>query len=108
MSLPMPPENKYAQTRPLYFRRVWDAREMPPQQEIEGVLVITPTAGQRIVIYGRACVEDPEDFRAGWMLGEWFSRVCPEGELGMARWNEIQNIDAEEFSAAYERGWSEE
>lgn len=118
--LPMPPDNPYANVRPNYFTYVWDMRGEPPERDVidpdgREWHVITPTAGMRLVIYGRLCegkyAEDRADDERlreqGRILGEWFSPLCPQGELGTVDLSICKPISAEEFSAAFVRGWTE-
>jgi hypothetical protein len=41
------------------------------------------------------------------VMGEWFSPVCREGELGTQDLSQCVPISVEEFSAAFLRGWEE-
>lgn len=112
MSLPMPPPNKFAVSGNLFFHYVWDTKDIPEVQEFPNVVVVTPQF-DNLHVYGRSVTStDPEDVKEdlrlgkqGRFLAEWFSVVCPEGELGTMAFYDVEEITAEQFSAAYERGW---
>jgi hypothetical protein len=117
MSLPLPEPSEFA-TYPepgVYFRLVWDTTNIPPLVEQGAWTIITPQVG-RLIIYGREVGSPYEDdqpdleamkARGERVLGEWFSTVCREGELGTQQLSECVPISVEEFSAAFERGWRE-
>jgi hypothetical protein len=116
--LPLPPPSPYATyDEPVsYYQLVWDTRGIPPVYEREGLTVITPQVG-RLVIYGREVGspydDDQPDLeamkrRGERVMGEWFSPVCREGELGTQDLSQCVPISAEEFSAAFLRRWEEE
>jgi hypothetical protein len=76
------------------------------------VSLITLQVG-RVVIYGREVLSPfLEDIdaehrwrRNGRFMGEWFSVVCPDGELGSAAYDDCVAITPEHFSLAFGRGW---
>jgi hypothetical protein len=75
-------------------------------------VLITPQHG-RLTIYGRFAASpyaedrrvELRDLHNGRIHGEWFSTVCPQGELGTQPLSELTVISAEEFSEAYQRNW---
>jgi hypothetical protein len=108
----MPPEHDYAIPSGQFYRYVWDTKGVPYTQEFEDTVIITPQF-DNLVIYGRHVTSPyPEDNRLmernpSRILGEWFSVVCPEGEVGTVPVETCTIISAEEFSAAYARDWQE-
>ena|SRR5215471_11639825 len=113
----MPPERSYGPpvSPQRYFRLVYDTMDVPPEQDFGDHVVLTPTF-DKLHIYGREVgspfPEDIQSFRRlaqlGRLMGEWFSVACPEGEMGSQAIEELTEITAEEFSAAYQRGWEKE
>jgi hypothetical protein len=120
MSLPMPPVREWGPLvePPRFFHYVVDtAGKVPPIQEghIEEVgpaTIFTPQFSN-LQIYGRevgSSYDEDQDglqllARRGRVMGEWFSVECVEGELGSMALEEVEEISAERFSAAYERQW---
>jgi hypothetical protein len=111
----MPPPSEYSTPLANFFRYVWDVRGIPLEQDMGDHVIITPQLG-RLVIYGRMIkskyaedwpVEAMERER-GRIMGEWYSTACVDGEPGFVWLNICDQISAEEFSAAYQRGWKEE
>jgi len=117
VSLPLPPPSEFA-TYPepgVYFRLIWDTRNIPTVFDQGEWTIITPQVG-RLIIYGREVgspyEEDQPDLeamkkRGERVMGEWFSTYAPDGELGTQQLSECVPISVEEFSAAFQRGWRE-
>src|SRR5262245_8301279 len=110
MSLPMPEPNRFAKPTGRFLFYIWDTKGIPEEQHPEpGVVIVTPTF-DNLHIYGREMwpedVDDYDRLRASYrVMGEFFSVACPEGELGTVHEKDLTYISAEEFSAAYQRGW---
>ena len=106
----MPEMPDYAKPTGRFFFYIWDTSDIPPvQYPDENTAIITPTFTD-LHIYG--CEVKPYDYEEGQMLlraarvmGYWHSTACPEGELGTVALQELTKISAEDFSAAYQRGW---
>lgn len=109
----MPPVKPWFSVEPIYLRYGWDTTGAPFKQTAEDGSVIFTPLFENLVIYGRRIrstyAEDwPMEARAlerGRVMGEWFSVACPDGELGTNPLQACEEITAEEFSAAYQRGW---
>jgi len=113
--LPMPPISRFGPlTEPnRFFFFIWDTMDVPQEMEFGTFVVLTPTF-EKLAIYGREVGSPyPEDQptlrlaeRRGRIMGEWFSVVEPDGELGTNALADLTEITPEEFSAAYQRGWA--
>ena len=61
-------------------------------------------------VVGSPYAEDQEGLRTlfdrGRVYAQWFSEIVPEGEIGSMALEEVIEISAEEFSQAFNRGWS--
>lgn len=115
----MPERSPYGVPEWNFFSYVWDTTGIPLTRDIvdqsgREIRVITPQTG-RVVIFGRLVhspyTEDAEGEellrQRGRIMGEWFSPLCPDGELGSVELAVCKQISAEEFSAAFQRGWTE-
>ena len=108
----LPPPLSYAPPLGLYYKTVWDTKDVPSEQVVDGTVVFTPRFDS-LVIYGRTVSsiypEDEESYKRlaqlKRVMGEWFSEVCPEGELGSHALADLTPISEGEFAAAYDRGW---
>jgi hypothetical protein len=113
-----PPVHDYAPlTEPPTFYRVdYDTTDAPLVQEGVGGFDFIVTPRLKITIWGRKVgspfAEDQQPLadaeQRGYIMGEWFSTISPEGELGTHHASGLNTIPEHEFNQAWKRGWVDE
>lgn len=96
---------------PVYYRMDYDAAKVDPTPPPGFDFVIVMPG--KFTIWGRKVGspyrEDQKPIaraeKRGYIMGEWFSTACPDGELGTHHKSAVFAIPESEFIAAWKRGW---